>query len=450
VPALRPYRPGGSVFLEAELERRPGQDRIKYATLKARNVTGVYRGRPCRAEGSALLENVDLAGRKARLGRVQTDSLELHLGRTHGFVVADLRNLTEAPAGRLELLFSNLDVHELQRWLEPGTLPDSAAPLAPAESKALADRAEELIARAIGLLAAAELQCRVEADRALYFDPTVRAFYEARSVSAGVEAEDGTVRARCRYGLVGGEVEQRYLLKLKDRPMRLAVEAEFNQLMSAENMLAQLAQEFPDNRYFGSFSRSEDRTYALRDFLMQSLDARHRAAAVGTATTITEDGTIRGQAAPKFVTRFLPGLNLVTYRYRRMTGFAVFGPDGSTENDMIFEGTNYDLYIEGSTSADRLGQYEIGVILPRLLESPLSNHRLRQGRVPVLKFQARIKDGQFHDQRVSYPLPPETAYIIFVRNNIVYRLLAGGRKQRTSKVVAGGVTTAPSGEDGRK
>jgi len=239
-------------------------------------------------------------------------------------------------------------------------------------------------------------------------------------------------------------MKQRFMVDLNRRPARALTQAEYRQIMGSENMLAQLSQEFPGNVFRGDFNRTEEITCGLRDLVMQSLDPRHRAVRVGTATTITEDGVTRGRGAPKFITRFFPGLNLATYHYRRMTGYAEYLPDGTARNDMIFEGVNYDLYMEGTTDTERIGRYEIGAILPRLLESPESNHRLRQGRVPILKFKARIASGRFHDEEVSYPLPPETAFIIFVRNNIVYRLLAGGRKQRTAEIIPAEPATAPT------
>jgi hypothetical protein len=70
---------------------------------------------------------------------------------------------------------------------------------------------------------------------------------------------------------------------------------------------------------------------------------------------------------------------------------------------MIFDGSSYNIYIRGSTDAKRIGRYEIGVLLGAV-------------RAPVLNFQARIEDGRFYDEEVSYPFPTETAYKLFLRN----------------------------------
>ena len=35
-----------------------------------------------------------------------------------------------------------------------------------------------------------------------------------------------------------------------------------------------------------------------------------------------------------------------------------------------------------------------------------------------------------YDQEVSFPLPTETAYVVFVRNNVFYRIWLANRKKQ--------------------
>ena len=45
------------------------------------------------------------------------------------------------------------------------------------------------------------------------------------------------------------------------------------------------------------------------------------------------------------------------------------------------------------------------------------------------KFKGRIEGGKIHDEEVSYPWPHQTAFVIFLKNNPVYRIwLAAQRK----------------------
>lgn len=188
------------------------------------------------------------------------------------------------------------------------------------------------------------------------------------------------------------------------------------------NILAQLAKEFPGNTVYGTFTRNERLSCKLEEGVMSLLDARHVPVVTGPATTVTTDGLVRGRAAPRFITRFFPGLNIASYRYKRMTAFAEHLPDGTASNDMIFDGTNYDMYMVGTTDAERIARYEIGLILLGAPQTPDFQHRFRQGRIPILKFKARIEDGRFYDEEVTYWRPDETAYKIFLENSIFYRL----------------------------
>ncbi len=254
-----------------------------------------------------------------------------------------------------------------------------------------------------------------------YFDPKVRAFFEPRGIIANVRAQDGKVSAGYRCGLNGGTMENIYSLNLDAADARVALKADLKELLTDKNLLAHIAQEFPGNTIYGTFSQAKEVTYSLRDLVMNSLDVRYNPIQTGTARTSAVDGMVSGKGAPRFITRFFPGLNLATYRYRKMTGFAEYLPDGTAENDMIFNGP-YDIYMVGTTDAKGIARYTIGVILLSAPQSPEFNHRLRQGRIPILKFQARIADGRFYDEEVWYPWPTETAYKIFLENNIFYRL----------------------------
>ena len=437
-PGVAKYRPGGGAFVEARLRRREGRDEIEHLTFTARDLTGrfigrlgsegVVEGHLCRINGTVRLTDVSRPDGKLHIGRVATEGLELAIGSTHGFVLADVRNLLASPIGRIQLFSDNLDVHQLQRW--PGA-PEFVVggTLTATEVKALGDRADRIVQQIRRRLAKADLRVRVRADRLRQFDGQVRAFYELRGLAADISIMNGQVYAGYRCGLNGGEVQFKYSLGLDEAPQRLKVNAELSELLTGENMVAQLAMEFPRNRFYGTFSRTEEVTYALRDVVMSLLDERHSPVRTGTAVTVTTNGDVRGRAAPRFITGIFPGLNLASYRYRRMTAFADYLPDGTVENDMIFNGFNYNLYVTGTTDAKRIGRYDIGLILPVPPQTPEVHHRLRQGRIPIFKMKARIEGGQFHDEEITYPWPTETAYKIFLENNIVYRLWLAALKK---------------------
>lgn len=436
-PAVAKYRPGGGAFVEARVRRRDGRDEIQHLTFTARDLTGRFigpvgdegvKGHPCRINGTVRLTDVSRPGGKLHIGGFATEGLELAIGSTHGFVVADVRSPLASPVGRIRLFSDNLDVHQLQRW--PGA-PESVVGgnLTAAEVKDLGDRADRVVRQIRSRLAKADLRVRVRVDRLRQFDARARAFYELRGLAADISIMNGQIYAGYRSGLNGGEMQFKYSLGLDEAAQRVKADSELSELLTGENMVAQLAMEFPRNKFYGTFSRSEEVTYALRDVVMSLLDERHSPVRTGTAVTVTTNGEVRGRAAPRFITGIFPGLNLASYRYRRMTAFADYLPDGTVENDMIFNGFNYDLYVTGTTDPNRIGRYGIGLILPGPPQTPEVHHRLRQGRIPIFKMKARIEGGQFHDEEITYPWPTETAYKIFLENNIVYRLWLAAQKK---------------------
>ena len=235
-------------------------------------------------------------------------------------------------------------------------------------------------------------------------------------------------------GLNGGSIRDSYAFFLEDPAQKVACRSELKNVLAEKNIQPQLAKFFPGNTVLGTFSREETTTTSLTDFLAAAIDPRYPMRRTGEGKTIAVDGVTQGRAAPKFVTKVFTGLNLAKYRYRKMTAFAEYLPDGTAVNDMVFDGKTYDLYIEGTTDAENIGHYEIGLILLGTPQSARWNHVYRQGRIPILNFRARIEGGRMHDERVSYPWPNETLFTIVLKNNIFYRLWLNRDKGESSQV----------------
>lgn len=210
-------------------------------------------------------------------------------------------------------------------------------------------------------------------------------------------------------------------------------------MMATENLQPQIAAFFPGNEVTGAMWRRGELRAPLADEIVAAVDPRIPARPTGHTRTTLIEGVTRGRAAPLFVTRLLPGLNLVEYPYERMVSFSDLRPDGSVHNDMVFSGKAYDMYIEGTTDADQVVRYQVGVILLGSPQSPEWNHLYKLGRIPILSFKARIVDGKKLDEQVSYPLPNQTLFTIFLKNNPFYRLWL----QRSSSKSADGAQPRP-------
>ena len=263
---------------------------------------------------------------------------------------------------------------------------------------------------------------RLSANRLTTYDASVDECYTVRNVAARASVEHGHVQANFAAGMNGGTLRGRYDMDLSEPAPRVAYQSSMTDVIATPAIQPQLAKYFPGNTVYGLFNRSEESTVALEDLLANTLDYRYPIHPVGSAKTVTTDGLVEGQAAPRFVTRIFPGLNLTRYRYNRMTSFAEFLADGTAENDMVFSGQTYDMYIEGTTDASNVARYNIGLILLGTPQSAEWNHLYRQGRIPLLKLVARIEGGKMLDQEVSYPWPNEALGEILLKNNIVYRI----------------------------
>ena len=445
-PDLERYRLAGKVFAEVRGRRQGGIGELERATIAAMDLTGRFRGLSCRLDGRVSLDGIRDAGPLPQVGRVVTDGLEFQIGASHGFVVADVRNVLAGPTGRVELFSDYLDAHGLSQWLRP---PDAntGPRLTTQEIGALRQQAQRIIDAARTRLAGADLRLLARVDRLRHFDPAVRAFFEVRAMAVDIAARDGHVRVAYRGGLNGGEMESVCTVNLGEERPTAHAKSEMKELLTGENILAQLAQEFPGNTVYGTFSRAGELNFSLPEALMRILDGRYVPAMTGWARTDTVNGLVRGRAAPRFITRIFPGLNLASYRYRRMTAFAKYLSDGSASNDMIFAGPVYDLYMVGTTDAQRIGRYEIGLILLGTPQTPEFQHRFRQGRIPILKFKARIENGRFYDEEVTYPWPTEMAYKIFLENNIFYRIWL---QVRSTPSADAGADVPEGGPAGRK
>ncbi|MGA2266257.1 MAG: hypothetical protein ABSH10_07495 [Phycisphaerae bacterium] len=419
---------------------------LRRVELHLDELRGWIAGKNVAAGGVVTVEDVGVPPGSAdgsfRIGHLATDGLELRVGDNHGWLIADLSDLPGETAGSFHFLVQELDDKDLADWigavrrLGRVEAPKEAAASQPAASQpaisqaassqpdrsALAGRADRLIESIRTALAAVALQGRISIDRYHVYDATVDRSYLSRSFEAKLSIEDKQVQLTAAAALKGGIITSRYQLNLAEDAPKIIVYRQVRELMADESIQPQLAKQFPGNMMYGLFSRTENVTMSLRQVVAQAMDPSAPVWPDGSAKTVATDGLLAGRAVPGFVTRIFPGLNLTHYRYNKMTAFAAYEPNGTAINDMVFSGQTYDIYIEGTTDPNNIGRYEIGLILLGTPQSAEWNHTYRQGRIPLLKVKARIEGGQMHDESVTFVYPNESLFIIFLKNNIFYRL----------------------------
>ena len=455
-PPIRPYGLSGGAFLDVDLTDVAGGV-VSCATVRFDHLRANLRGMAVGLNGELLIEKLTprrglslkgpidpndpqwgrlLEENIPEVGRLGTDGLEFRAGTSHGWLLADLAGLPHKPRGSFHLLAERLDLQELTDWASPAKAPAGTRRSRPAwklsepQLLAVRARARELAATARKHLLPARIDGRVSVHHLRSYDVSVDQVYDVRRLELTASVADGQVKVAYAGGLNGGLLHDRYSTDLRSPNPPVTCQSVLRNVLGEKNIQPQLAKFFPGNTVYGTFSRQETVSLPLETVLAGALDGRVPRRPIGRGKTVAIDGLTQGRAAPKFMTNIFPGLNLAKYRYRRMTSFAEFLPGGTAKNDMVFSGKTYDLYMEGTTDAENIGRYEIGLILLGTPQSAEWNHTYRQGRIPILNFKARIEGGKMYDEEVSYLWPNETLFVIFLKNNIFYRIWLAAGKNR--------------------
>ncbi len=435
-PQLKDYAPSGEVFAELQLTAsQPERFNVTSAFLSSTGLSGHMRGKDVHFAGELLLHDFNFKqGRMHSIGQLSTDGLELRIGNNHAYLITNLKNLPYQASGDVHVLVNYLDDKTLVDWLDSALHGIESSPAndidAPIQADELTQEQLALLNKQAGdlfedmrtYLSQAKVNGKISVAKLRTFDASVGQFYHLSNMEVLASIASGKLLMQFVAGLNGGTIRSSYATSLIEETPQLTYEKSLKNVIATEEIQPQISQYFPGNMVNGLFHRQESSSVSLPIALANLLDARYPLRAIGTAQTITTDGMIEGRAAPKFVTRIFPGLNLAKYHYDKMTGFAKFREDGVAENDMVFRGQTYDIYIDGTTDAENIGRYEIGLILLGTPQSAEWNHLYRQGRIPLLKLRARIEGGKMHDESVAYLWPNETLFVIFLKNNLFYRL----------------------------
>ncbi|MBN1553832.1 MAG: hypothetical protein JXA11_03750 [Phycisphaerae bacterium] len=422
-PAWKDRNLRGRASLQLRWTAEPNRwGTIRELALGVEDLRGTWREKSCRLDGDVRIENLSFVDESTpTLGRLTTENLEFAAGDNRGWLLADVRVKPGAPAGEFHVLFASLDDKDLADWLaNPASAPTSQPSSRTDADAALRQRADRWIARAHDWFKNADLTGRVSAARYRTYDPNVRQYYPARELELRLRIRDNDLRLGYDAGLYGGRVTGSLATNLTVPQPVVTSKTEYADVKATKTIRPQISRMFPGNTVHGKFNRTENVHFPLRDLLCNAADSGYRLCPEGDAELVATDGVVLGKAAPDFVTNIFPGLNLTKYPYRTMTAFTKFLPDGATQNETFFFGA-YDLYMEGTTKRDNSIRYMVGLVL---LGGAFPAEALRdwkQGRVPILKVKGRIEDGKLVDDTVSYPLPNETLFEIFLKNNLVYR-----------------------------
>ncbi|MHC4984687.1 MAG: AsmA family protein [Planctomycetota bacterium] len=408
-----------------------------------------YLGRSITLNGETLLAtSVRPDQRELELEAFNVRGVRFEMGRSRGWVVTSLTGPTitwpadgggkialTAPgwSGRVYLTAEAIDTTELARWFAAGpdgqlpaeiptSQPARPAPMTLDEQEALRASAQGFVDAMGPFVFNSTVSVHASIDRYDTFDALIQQPFQLRSMALELSVRRGHLAWAYVGGLNGGCLRRQYAVDLTEPTPMIRYRAEAENVVALDNIKPLVAWRFPGNTVNGLFSHSETLAGPFVEMIAHEMNLRYPFRPVGTAKTVTTDGIAEGQAAPEFVTDIFPGLNTARYAYNTMTSFAVHRADGVTASDTIFNGVDYDTYMEGTTDTEDIADYEIGVILLNSPQSAEWNHTYRQGRIPILQHGGRIVDGEILDVHVRYVWPTEAMFAIFLKNNVFYRL----------------------------
>ena len=117
---------------------------------------------------------------------------------------------------------------------------------------------------------------------------------------------------------------------------------------------------------------------------------------------IVRGGTLRGKAAPNWVTSVFPRLNLAAFDFDLMHDWFSVYADGRVQHQAVFQGKYYHVYASGGENGDGTMEYEIGIDLLGGLDSPYWATR-GGGRIPLFVSINRVGDnGELLEESVKY------------------------------------------------
>ncbi len=341
-----------------------------------------------------------LPGRVAGLvnvrdGTVQATGVEVGLGKTDGTVTVDATYGREGIRGRIGTAIRNVDVDELVERKSKARASQSRGTGEQASSSK--DTARQAAVQRY--LASSDLSFVGATDR---LGVTIDAGQPATAIHALVwsgRLDHGVLAVKVDGAFQGGPLAADVRGSVVDKAVPWIVHYRADRADATPLTQHLVVKGFPGMTVDGPVTLDE----RLR------IDPTQSAAAIPSAgELIVEGGVVRGAAAPRWVTRIFPGLQLASFKFGRMHNWYERDAKGVTTNHIIFRGTPWCLYMNGWSRLDGTMRYEVGVDLLGAAESEYWAVADR-GRLPLFIKTGRVVDGKLHDEVVSFLGPTQVA-----------------------------------------
>ncbi|MBI4579402.1 MAG: hypothetical protein HY718_06840, partial [Planctomycetes bacterium] len=396
----------GELTANVTVQRNDGPPRIAGARVQFQGFQMGVTPRPLHLDGVVVLDG----------DRLSAERLDWSWRRSSGTISGDLAlrerryEANLGVAGRqvfIEELRAETDALLARVWPDDDQSPDH--PLATAVATA-ADGDQRRTRAIIDLLRRSQARIDVGVGTLVTLLPLdIQAVADA--VSQRLEVRDGVVRLEFGCLMDGGQVSGEVTADLNaaDPSYRLTYTADRLQPGSVVN--SYLRRTFPGMEATGPLTLIDE---SVQKLLPAPGELNHE---TGEGQLIIDGGMVMGRAAPVWVTRIFPGLDLATFDFTRMHSWFRKTLEGRVHHQMIYQGGYYNVYMIGHSDADHTFRYEVGLDFLAGLESEYWANS-GQGRVPLFTKTGRVlEDGTIENEVVSFVSLQRVVETLFVRNN---------------------------------
>jgi len=205
------------------------------------------------------------------------------------------------------------------------------------------------------------LRCEVSGNAHIrnfqYTDPKTRSKLLLEQFGSSYDIKDDKINLTFLAGLNGGTINGRLLCDIAQSDPNITFQFDSFDLNADNAIRPMVESEFPGLELQGTVSEH----YDLHNRLSCLLDPLCHWS--GRGTTVCRDGLLYGTAGPDWIIKLFPELQLVRYRWQKMTNNFNSYANGIKKNHLVFKGKIYDVYMEGTTQpAHDPNQYQQAVV----------------------------------------------------------------------------------------
>jgi len=413
LPALADAAPTGAMRGKLGIRLRDGRWQILPSSVRLEGVSFTAAGARVELDGPVMFSSDELA----------SDGVWIRLTGYNGIAGGQITGLASEPRGQLCLVAETMDLDRLGRFARRihQRLPPQWRDQTPQDRR-------ERYRRLLRWLRRWDLRGYLRIGHLWATDPTAGAVLQFEELTSRFRLQDGRLEVPLQASANGGWIRASLAMDLTEPDPRFELRYRVHRVEP-----------------FGGPRGSDFRPYVERDFPglvaagpITMIDASRQRLLpppntpnhpVGQGELIIEGGTVSGRAAPLWMTRIFPGLNMAQFDFVRMHDWFTKHADGRIDHQMIFQGRLYHLYMDGYSTADRRIRYEVGIDLLARLESKYWVDS-KQGRIPLFIKQGRIgPDGTLLEETVRYLPVHQVIYKLLYQSNPIRTAYFALRRQ---------------------